>query len=48
MNPDSLVFINSLTLTLHAEDIPLDSILLTISMDGLNYPDKPVVVPPVV
>lgn len=48
MNPDSLVFINSLTLTLHAEDIPLDSILLTISMDGLNYPDKPAVVPPVV
>ena len=46
MNPDSLVFIGSLTLTLHAEDIPLDSILLTISMDGLNYPTAPVVPAP--
>jgi hypothetical protein len=41
MNPDSPVFIGSLTLTLHAEDIPLGQVITLPVMDGLNYPPPP-------
>lgn len=38
MNPDSLVFLGSLVLTLEANDIPLSSVITTTTLSGLNYP----------
>ncbi|MNV72522.1 hypothetical protein D3C71_1656190 [compost metagenome] len=45
MNPDSPVFIGSLTLTLTADDIPLSSVITKPVMEGLNYPEPPPVEP---
>lgn len=45
MNPDSPVFIGSLTLTVAAEDIPLGQVITKPVMEGLNYPAPPVVDP---
>lgn len=36
---DSLVFVGSLTLTLVAEDIPLNSVITTTLLTGLNLPE---------
>lgn len=38
MNPDSLVFIGTLTFTIHSNDIPLGSVITTPTLTGLNYP----------
>lgn len=46
MNPDSPVFIGSLTLTLAAEDIPLAQVITKPIMEGLNYPAPPPVEEP--
>ena len=43
MAADSYVFTGTLTLTLHAEDIPLSSVITTTTLSGLNYPTAPVV-----
>jgi hypothetical protein len=45
MNPDSPVFIGSLTLSLTADDIPLSSVITKPVMEGLNYPEPPPVEP---
>lgn len=38
VNADSLVFLGSLTLTLTAEDIPLNSVITSVLLSGLNLP----------
>lgn len=40
VNADSLVFLGSLTLTLEAEDIPLNSVITTTLLSGLNLPEE--------
>lgn len=40
-NADSLVFTGTLTLTLHAEDIELSSVITVTTLSGLNYPVAP-------
>lgn len=38
---DSLVFLESLSITLQAEDIPLDQVITVTTLSGLNYPEAP-------
>jgi hypothetical protein len=39
----SLVFKGALSITLHAEDIPLSEVITVTTLSGLNYPAAPVV-----
>lgn len=38
---DSYVFLESLTVTMQAEDIPLSDVITVTTLSGLNYPEAP-------